>query len=123
MSVQSQGWTSPKLTSIRYGDPRYEIAYVRGEQVFSVKARACVLASYNMMIPYLCPGMPATQKAALHRLVKTPLIYPSVALRNWTAFQKLGVAEVNSDAGAAAYTDCAIDQAHRAVGELLAVGV
>jgi spermidine dehydrogenase len=27
----------------------------------------------------------------------------------------------NSDAGAAAYTDCAIDQAHRAVGELLAL--
>jgi spermidine dehydrogenase len=82
------------------GDPAVsrgvEIAYVRGEQVFSVKARACVLASYNMMIPYLCPEMPAAQKAALHKLVKTPLVYTSVALRNWTAFQKLGVAEVTA---------------------------
>jgi spermidine dehydrogenase len=29
------------------------------------------------------------------------------------------IAIANSDAGAAAYTDSAIDQAHRAVGELL----
>ena len=82
------------------GDPAaargVEIAYVRGEQVFSLKARACVLASYNMMIPYLCPEMPAAQKEALHKLVKTPLVYTSVALRNWTAFQKLGVAEVTA---------------------------
>src|ERR1700690_2752553 len=31
------------------------------------------------------------------------------------------IAIANSDAGAAAYTDSAIDQAHRAVGELLAL--
>jgi len=85
------------------GDPAsakgVEIAYVRGDQVFAVKAKACVLASYNMMIPYLCPEMPAAQKAALHKLVKTPLVYTSVALRNWTAFQKLGVAMVTAPGG------------------------
>ena len=64
--------------------------------MFAVKAKACVLASYNMMIPYLCPEMPAAQKEALHKLVKTPLVYTSVALRNWTAFQKLGVAMVTA---------------------------
>jgi spermidine dehydrogenase len=32
------------------------------------------------------------------------------------------IAIANSDAGASAYTDGAIDQAHRAVGELLASG-
>ncbi len=82
------------------GDPAaargVEIAYVRGDEVFAVKARACVLASYNMMIPYLCPEMPAAQKAALHKVVKTPLVYTSVALRNWTAFHKLGVSQVTA---------------------------
>ena len=68
-----------------------EVAYVRGDKVFTVQARDCVLASWNMMIPYLCPELPAAQKTALHSLVKTPLVYTSVALRNWTAFQKLGV--------------------------------
>lgn len=78
------------------GDPAasrgVEVAYVRGDKVFTVQARDCVLASWNMMIPYLCPELPAAQKQALHSLVKTPLVYTSVALRNWRAFKALGVA-------------------------------
>jgi len=68
-----------------------QIAYARGAGVYTVKAKACVLASWNMMIPYLCPEMSTTQKEALHKLIKTPLVYTSVALRNWTSFQKLGI--------------------------------
>jgi spermidine dehydrogenase len=76
-----------------------EIAYARGDGVFRVRAKACVLASWNMMIPYLCPEMPEPQKAALHQVVKTPLVYTSVALRNWTAFQKLGISSVTAPGG------------------------
>ena len=68
-----------------------QIAYTRAGRVFVVHAKAAILASWNMMIPYLCPEMGETQKAALHSLVKTPLVYTSVALANWTAFDKLGV--------------------------------
>ena len=64
-----------------------------------MRAKDCVLACWNMMIPYLCPELPAAQKAALHSLVKTPLVYTSVALRNWTAFHKLGVAGVSAPGG------------------------
>jgi spermidine dehydrogenase len=52
------------------------------------------LASYNMMIPYLCPELPGAQKDALHKLVKTPLVYSTVALRNWQAFDHLKLHEV-----------------------------
>src|SRR5258708_713860 len=80
------------------GDPALssgvEIAYFRGDKVYAVRARACVLACWNMMIPYLCPELPAKQKEALRYLVKTPLIYANVALRNWTAFKALGIASV-----------------------------
>jgi len=80
------------------GDPAsstaVEIAYVRGGEVFSVRASACVLACWNMMIPYLCPELPERQKEALRYLVKTPLIYASVALRNWMPFKALGVSSV-----------------------------
>jgi spermidine dehydrogenase len=76
-----------------------EIAYVRGDTVFTVHARDCVLASWNMMIPYLCPELPEAQKAALHSLVKTPLVYTSVAIRDWTAFHKLGVRHVTAPNG------------------------
>jgi spermidine dehydrogenase len=71
-----------------------EITYARGDQLYAARARACVLASWNMMIPYLCPEMPDRQKAALHYLVKTPLVYTTVALANWRAFKALGVSQI-----------------------------
>ena len=71
-----------------------EIVYARGGTLSSVRARACVLACYNMIIPYLCPELPQRQKEALHYASKIPLIYASVALRNWQAFKALGVAHV-----------------------------
>ena len=76
-----------------------EVAYVRIGKVYRATARACVLASWNMMIPYLCPEMPASQKTALHKIVKTPLVYTTVALRNWTAFAKLGIYSVTAPGG------------------------
>lgn len=82
------------------GDPAsstgVEIAYFRGGEVYSVRAKSCVLASYNMIIPYLCPELPAQQKQALHYAVKIPLIYASVALKNWLPFKALGIARVHA---------------------------
>jgi spermidine dehydrogenase len=71
-----------------------EVIYARDGRLHGVRAAAAVLACWNMMIPYLCPELPARQRAALHSLVKTPLVYTTVALRNWHAFQKLGIASV-----------------------------
>jgi spermidine dehydrogenase len=76
-----------------------EVVYIRGGKSYSARARHCVLASWNMMIPYLCPELPEAQKAALHYLVKTPLVYTTVALRNWTAFHKLGVSSIACPGG------------------------
>ena len=73
-----------------------EITYATGKQVYSVGAGACVLACWNMAIPYLCPDLPEKQKEALHYPVKVPLVYTSVGLRNWTAFQKLGVSNIHA---------------------------
>jgi len=80
------------------GDPASaagaEIAYFRAGAVCSVRAKSCVLACYNMIIPYLCPELPESQKQALRYAVKIPLIYASVALKNWMAFKALGIAGV-----------------------------
>jgi spermidine dehydrogenase len=67
------------------------VAYMRGGKLQAVRGQNCVLACYNGMIPYLCPDLPEKQKEALSYLVKTPLVYTHVALRNWTSFSKLGV--------------------------------
>jgi spermidine dehydrogenase len=76
-----------------------EIAYMRGGKLQSVRARACVLACYNTMIPYLCPELPQRQQEALHYLVKVPLVYTHVAIRNWAAFQSLGIHQIVAPGG------------------------
>jgi spermidine dehydrogenase len=65
------------------------VTYMRGGKMQSVQGNNCVLACYNGMIPYLCPELPEKQKEALSYLVKAPLVYTHVALRNWTSFAKL----------------------------------
>jgi spermidine dehydrogenase len=85
------------------GDPKsatqVEVTYLRNGRAFTARARGTVLACYNMMIPYLCPELPAAQKDALHKLVKTPLVYTSVALRNRRAFDALKVHQVYAPNG------------------------
>ena len=80
------------------GDPatakQVSVTYMRDNRSYRVRARDCVLACYNMIIPYLAPELPETQKKALHQLVKTPLVYTSVAIRNSRAFEKLGVTRI-----------------------------
>ena len=73
-----------------------EVAYVQKGKLFSAKAKSCVLACYNVMIPYLCPELPEPQKEALHYGVKEPFIYTHVAIRNWTAFHNLGIRQIVS---------------------------
>ena len=89
---------STVVRSVNVGDPasarEVTVTYIRDGKTYNVRARGCVLASYNAMIPYLCPELPEKQRAALHEAVKSPLVYTSVALRNWQAFKKLGVHEV-----------------------------
>jgi spermidine dehydrogenase len=78
------------------GGDGVELTYMNGGQAHSVRGAACILAGYNMMIPYIVPDLPEDQKAALHQLVKVPLVYTNVALRNWRAFDKLGISSISA---------------------------
>jgi spermidine dehydrogenase len=73
-----------------------EVTYLHDGKPVRVRGGGCVLACYNMIIPYLCPELPKEQKDALHALVKTPLVYTNVALRNAKAFHKLGVQRIEA---------------------------
>jgi spermidine dehydrogenase len=80
------------------GDPKgakeVEVTYVRGGQAHRVRTASCVLACYNMVIPYLCPEMSDKQKEALAYAVKIPLVYTNVQIRSWKSFQKLGLSSI-----------------------------
>jgi len=72
-----------------------EVTYVRGGQARVVQAASCVLACWNMVIPYLCPEMSEAQKDGLAYSVKVPLVYTNVQIRNRASFEKLHVHAVH----------------------------
>jgi spermidine dehydrogenase len=76
------------------GPGEVEVTYVRGGNAHTVRSGGVVLACWNMVIPYLCPELPAAQKAALAYGAKVPLVYTNVSFANWRAFERLGVANV-----------------------------
>jgi spermidine dehydrogenase len=76
------------------GPHEVEVTYVRGGTAWTARAGGVVLACWNMVIPYLCPEMSATQKAGLAYGAKVPLVYTNVAFTNWTAFDRLRVANI-----------------------------
>ncbi|MEJ5278666.1 FAD/NAD(P)-binding protein [Pseudomonas sp. MYb541] len=80
--------------SVRNVGNSVHIGYSRGGQLAQVRGKRCILACYNMMIPYLLKDLPAPQAQALSQNVKYPLVYTKVVIRNWQSFQKLGVHEI-----------------------------
>lgn len=80
------------------GDPQsakeVEITYVRGGTARKGKAQHCLLACYNVMVPYLCPEMSEKQKEALAYAVKIPLVYTNVQITNWKALEKLRLSSI-----------------------------
>jgi spermidine dehydrogenase len=82
------------------GDParatEVVVSYNRGGKMYDVRAKACVMACWNMFIPYLVPDLPPAQKDALAYAVKGPLVYTSVGVKNWTPWQKLSVNHIDA---------------------------
>jgi spermidine dehydrogenase len=82
--------------NIRNTGRKVEVAYVRGGQVHRVTGRHAVLACFHMIIPYIMPELPAVQREALAKNVKTPLVYTNVLTRNWRPWVKLGVSDISA---------------------------
>jgi len=80
----------------RAGSEQVRIAYRNGGKTCGVRARYCILACYNALIPALMPEIPERQKEALAYPAKVPMMYTNVLLKKWTAFQKLGVSRFSA---------------------------
>ena len=75
-------------------DRSVDVTYVRSNQPYRVRGKHVVLACYNNIIPHLCPEVPTKQREALAYASKIPLVYISIAVRNWKAFENLGYQSV-----------------------------
>ena len=72
-----------------------DVTYVRDGQAHRVRGRTCVMACYNAVIPHLCPDLPEAQKEHLHMAVRRPFVAANVVVRDWRAFERLGVARIH----------------------------
>ncbi len=86
---------------------RVRIAYMRDGKLSGVRARHTILACYNGFIPSLMAELPERQREALAYPAKVPMMYTTVLLKRWTAFEKLGVAAIS--APCMYHTDCRLD--------------
>jgi len=71
-----------------------QVTYVHNGKAERATAQHVILGCYNMIIPYLCPEMSATQKDALAYCVKKPLVYTSVCIKDWKPFAEAGLRSV-----------------------------
>lgn len=69
-----------------------DVTYIHGGKAHTIRAKKCVMACYNAVIPYICPEFPEAQKENLAYNVKAPITYTKVLVPNWRAF-----AEQNMD--------------------------
>jgi spermidine dehydrogenase len=72
------------------------VEYLRDGRRYRVRGKACVLACWHHVIPYICPELPEAQLTALRYAKKVPLVYTNVFIRQWTAFEKLKVNTIAS---------------------------
>ncbi len=92
---------SPVVRVRHLGDPdsarEVEVAYVSGGgELRTVRAGYSVMACFNSMVPYLCEELPTEQRDALSFATRLPLMYTSVAVRNWSALDKLKLSYARS---------------------------
>ncbi|WP_439107330.1 NAD(P)-binding protein [Congregibacter sp.] len=76
-------------------ESQVDVSYVRDGKTYRVRAKHAVLACYNAIVPHICPELPDDQREAIAYGTKVPLIYVSVAMRNWQPFAELGMHSIN----------------------------
>ena len=72
------------------GDKFVDVTYVQDGVPRRVRGKHAIMACYNNIVPHICTEIPQAQVEAIARATKIPLVYISVAVRNWKAFEKMG---------------------------------
>ena len=77
------------------GDPAHAphvvITYVVGNRLFSVKARAVVMAGGSWTTKHIVADLPDTHRAAYAQFYRSPCLMANIAVRHWRFLHKLGM--------------------------------
>jgi spermidine dehydrogenase len=75
------------------------VVYVQQGQRVAVTAANVIMACFNNIIPWLVPGLPEAQKAALLYPAKVPMQYTNVLVKNWQPWARLGIKSIHAPNG------------------------
>jgi spermidine dehydrogenase len=87
------------VVAMRNAKDGVDVLYMRAGEVRRIRCNRAIYAGYYAMLPYLCPDVPPGQRGALALGVRSPLVYASVALRNWRPWVNRGVHLINNPMG------------------------
>jgi len=68
-----------------------DVTCTRAGRIERVRGRHAIMAGYLHMLPAMCPELEHAQRRAIDYAEKVPLVYISMAVRNWRAFAELGM--------------------------------
>jgi len=90
---------SSTVVKLRNRDNGVDLLYIGSEGARRVRCKRVIYAGYGTMFRYLCDEAPASQRETMAACVRLPLVYATVALRNWQAFVRVGVHNVVNPTG------------------------
>lgn len=67
------------------------VTYVQQGKTHAVTGKACIMACQHAIVPHLCPELPEAQKEALSFPERVPILYNTIAIRNWRAWKEIGI--------------------------------
>ncbi len=87
------------VVQMRNAKDGVDVLYMRAGEVRRIRCKKAIYAGFYAMLPYLCSDMPAPQRSELALGVRSPLVYITVAVRNWRPWVKRGVHMINNPMG------------------------
>ncbi|HUC40922.1 MAG TPA: NAD(P)-binding protein [Gemmatimonadales bacterium] len=71
--------------------PHVVITYVKGNRLFSVKARAVVMAGGSWTAKHIVADLPDSHRAAYAEFYRSPCLMANIAVRHWRFLYKMGM--------------------------------
>jgi len=71
--------------------PHVIVTYVIGNRLFSVKARAVVMAGGSWTTKHIVADLPESHRAAYGQFYRSPCLMANIAVRNWRFLYKMGI--------------------------------
>jgi len=80
---------------VHAGDPAHAphvvITYVKGNRLFTVKARAVVMAGGSWTTKHVVDDLPDSHRAAYAQFYRSPCLMANIAVRHWRFLYKMGM--------------------------------